>query len=69
MHSLIGVIEGFPSLWNTGIKITETNSDGYVPMYKVNTSDYVEGSSVPEFTLTKRNDNSSNFGVNYDKVC
>ena len=27
MHSLIGVIEGLPSLWNTGIKITETNKE------------------------------------------
>ena len=27
MHSLIGVIEGFPSLWNTGIKITEDNKE------------------------------------------
>ena len=57
-------IEGLP--YGAKFSVTETNSDGYTPMYKVNTSGYLEGSSVPEFTLVKRTDSNSTFGVNYD---
>lgn len=57
-------IKGLP--YGSKFKVTETNSDGYTPMYKVNTTGYKEGSSVPEFTLTKITDTNSTFGVNYD---
>lgn len=52
----------YSSIYN----ITETNKDGYAVSYNVDSSGYIEGDKATGITLSKKEDQNSTFGINYN---